>query len=104
MGSLDIWGKFSCLTLKFSFHLDLLSLPFPFTCFHSSDLSVFNLDLQVRPGDVCSQVGLCSAHRGQSERSGVFFLFKFVMSNFIYQCFVCPFNIFGLVHLNRVMV
>lgn len=29
MGSLDIWGKFSCLTLKFSSHLDLLSLLFP---------------------------------------------------------------------------
>ena len=64
---------------------------------------MFNLDLQVRPGDVCSQVGLCVAKRGQSERSE-FFLFKFVMSNFIYQCFVCPFNIFDSVHFNRVMV
>lgn len=98
MGSLDIRSKFSCLTLKFSFHLDLLPLLFPFTSFLSSDLSVFGLDLQVRPDDVCSQVGLCFAQKGQSERSVS--LFKYTISNFIYQCFLCPFNIFDSVHLN----
>lgn len=91
MGSLGIWGKFSCPTLKFSFHHDLLSLLFPLMCFHSSDLNEFDLDLQVRPDDVCSQVGLCYAKRGQSERLGFFFSIIF-NKHFNISMFCMPFS------------
>jgi hypothetical protein len=39
--------------------------------FPSLDLNEFDANLQVKPGDVCSQVGLCSMRRDQSKRSGI---------------------------------
>lgn len=50
----------------------------------SLDLKEFDLNLQVQPGDVCSQVGLCSAKRVQSKRLGGSLLDE----PFIYQSLV----------------
>lgn len=72
MGSLSIRGKFSCLLDEVLYCTCFVACDIFHLHFHSFDLIGFNLNLQVQPGDVCSQVGLCSAHRGQSKRSGVF--------------------------------
>ena len=88
MGSLGLGGKPSCPPFEvLIFPLDSLSPIVTLMHFHSLDLNEFDLDLQVRPDDVCSQVGLCTfAKRDQSKRLGSspFFSFLFSAQAFLY--------------------
>jgi len=69
------------------FRSSLLSFP---VCISTlwTYLNEFDFDLQVKPGDVCSQVGLCSIRRDQSNRSGILPYCLRLLFAFLHICFI----------------